>query len=172
MDLHLPNLRSNLFRGRLRPGAAAAARRQPLRRDYVPAIGGGFCYYEAYVGATLNKPYENWILMCPRHDNCQKKRGIGPYSTKFYGELLGGSWSHWRSCMHGGIWKCHRARVKTHRQCTPSPVAVDAQMDRNMLEVRGVERQVSSSVAHTGGKGRFSESRTVWKMLSCAPASS
>ena len=29
---------------------AAPARRQPMRRDYVPAIGGGSCYFEAYDG--------------------------------------------------------------------------------------------------------------------------
>ena len=105
---------------------AALGRRKPLRRDYVPAIGGGFCFYEAYVGGSSSKPYDNWIMTCPRHDNCQKTRGVGVFSTSRYGELEPLAFLHaWRDM--------DVPPGRPHRRCTPTELEIDGQMAEHML---------------------------------------
>ena len=105
---------------------AAPARRQPMRRDYVPAIGGGFCYYEAYAGGSSGKPYENWIMTCPRHANCQKTRGIGAFSVRRHGELEPLAFLHaWRDM--------DVPPGRPHRHCTPTKLEIDGQMAEHML---------------------------------------
>ena len=105
---------------------AAPGRRKPLRRDYVPAIGGGFCFYEAYVGGSSSKPYDNWIMTCPRHENCQKTRGVGAFSTSRYGELEP------LACLHA--WRDMDVPPgRPHRRCTPTELEIDGQMAEHML---------------------------------------
>ena len=83
---------------------AAPERRQPRRRGYVPAIGGGFCYYEAYDGGSSGRPCENWSMLCSRHENCHKRRSLARFLPS--GMV---SWSRWRFCTHGGIWSFRQA---------------------------------------------------------------
>ena len=66
-----------------------ASRREARNRDYVPAVGGGSCYFEAYpVGAT-GKLYDNWMFVCPRlgRKGCFKTKGVYPASTRRHDEL-------------------------------------------------------------------------------------
>ena len=108
------------------PVGAASARRQPKRRDYAPAIGGGFCFYEAYVGGSSSNSYDNWIMTCPRHEHCQKTRGVGAFSTRRHGELEPLAFLHaWRDM--------DVPPGRTHRRCTPTQVAIDHQMGEHMM---------------------------------------
>ena len=117
--------------GELAAGSASravprpAARRTPQSRGYLPAVGGGECFFEAYTGGSTGKPYANWILKCPKHQNCQKTRGVGSFSTKRYGEL--------EPLAHLHAWRDMDVPAhNTHRLCNPLAAEVDRQMDSNM----------------------------------------
>ena len=108
------------------PVGAASARRQPKRRDYAPAIGGGFCFYEAYAGGSSGNAYDKWIMTCPRHEHCQKTRGVGAFSTRRHGELEPLAFLHaWRDM--------DVTPGRTHLRCTPTQVATDHQMGEHMM---------------------------------------
>ena len=106
-----------------------ASRREARNRDYVPAVGGGSCYFEAYpVGAT-GKLYENWMFVCPRpgHKGCFKTKGVYPGSTRRYDELEPLAFLHaWRDMVV--------PPGKTHRNCNPTAAAIDEQMAAHMAE--------------------------------------
>ena len=100
-------------------------RREARRRDYKPGVGGGSVYFEGYREGEAGRLYPNWILVCNKHEGCQKTRGVGYFSTKRYGELEPLAFLHaWRDMdvLPG----------KTHRQCTPSVADIDAQMESHM----------------------------------------
>ena len=114
--------------------SSSSRRRKGKMRDYLPAVGGGLCFYQVYDGGATGKPYENWILKCPWHANCEKTRGVGAKSGLRIGELEPLAFLH--------AWRDVQVPLgKPHRQCKPSEAAVDAQMAVNMNAFAGLNAQ-------------------------------
>ena len=101
-----------------------SVRRKGRAREYLPAIGNGVLHFEQYDGGATGKPYENWILKCPHHTNCERTRGCGVFATKRHAELEPLAFLHaWRDV--------DVPPGKKHRLCNPTTEQLDAQMAEN-----------------------------------------
>ena len=64
--------------------------RGPLRarRGFVPWAPGGEVFYDKdYKEPKSGLVYSTWMLLCPRHNPCMRKRRLGPRTTKEFGAI-------------------------------------------------------------------------------------
>ena len=118
----------------LPPLAAGLRRNQRGRgRAYVPACGPGSCFYDLYTGGSLASEdgYANWTFLCPKHEACQKTRGVGEFSTRRHGKVEPLAFLH--------AWRDMDVPIgKSHRRCAPTMAQVDEQVANNYNDFLGI----------------------------------
>jgi len=101
--------------------------------DFQPAIGDAKIVCHRYTHPVLLTTYTNWILKCPRHHRCYKKRLILPNHTKTYGDLEPVAY------LHAWIDMDPMKEGQSHsRGCNPKLDLVSAYMAGHRDEVQEV----------------------------------
>jgi len=119
--------------------------RTEARDPFQPAIGGAKILYQWYVNKKSGKAYGNFILKCPRHDNCYKKRLVTRDSTARYGDM------ECVAYLHAWVPRDPPDEDKSHanRACNPSNAEVDAIVVAHRDELEEICWRAMHSHVHT-----------------------
>ena len=102
------------------------------RDAFQPALMGAEVVYQQYHDRKKGTSYWNWILKCPRHANCYKKRLVTKQSTKRHGDVEALAY------VHAWIPKEPASEDMNHanRTANPSDADVDAVVAAHRAELQ------------------------------------
>ena len=110
--------------------AAGARRRKGEKKAFMPAMGGGEVFYEAFREFGFGKLYKNWKFRCPHHPSCERIVGVISRNTLAHGELEPLAYLH--------VWRDVPPGPRGHRLTDAAPADVAAFYDAHELELKNL----------------------------------